>query len=48
MLQLPKPPRGIETVLATTQDGQPLLVMQNYARRDAKGRPAGRRMGAGL
>jgi uncharacterized membrane protein len=41
IIELPKK-RGIEQVLATTQDGQPLLVMQQYAGlRDAKGKPAG-------
>jgi hypothetical protein len=48
LLSLPKPRRGIETVLATTEDPNvPLLIMQNYARpgkggKGAKGSAAAR------
>jgi uncharacterized membrane protein len=38
-LALPQPRRGTETVLATA-NGEPLLVMQNYARKDPSGKPA--------
>ena len=40
VLQLPNPRRGLETVLATTVTGEPLLVMQNYGKGGAGGKPA--------
>jgi hypothetical protein len=42
MIEIPKLLRGIEHVLARSQDGQALLVMQQYAGlRDAAGKPTG-------
>jgi uncharacterized membrane protein len=42
MIERLKTPPSTEGVLAETQDGQPLLVMEQYAGlRDAKGKPAG-------
>jgi uncharacterized membrane protein len=43
LLRLPRPRRGIETVLATADDADktPLLVTQNYSRRDKAGKGSG-------
>jgi uncharacterized membrane protein len=39
LLKMRNPRRGIETVLAQTQDGAPILVTQNYARPGKDGKP---------